>query len=77
MDDTVVQLRSVHPSALKKPLKVKFDGEEGVDAGGVRKEFFQLLSHAIFDVNYGVSPGTVCATLTDFLSLTGDRLLTA
>jgi hypothetical protein len=29
--------------ALRKPLKVKFEGEEGVDEGGVQKEFFQLL----------------------------------
>ena len=28
---------------LKKPLKVSFIGEPGVDEGGVRKEFFQLL----------------------------------
>ena len=27
---------------LKKPLKVKFRGEEGIDAGGVKKEFFQV-----------------------------------
>lgn len=29
-------------SDLKKPLKVKFMGEDGVDEGGVRKEFFQV-----------------------------------
>ena len=28
---------------LKRPLKVIFDAEEGVDAGGVRKEYFQLI----------------------------------
>jgi hypothetical protein len=28
---------------LKKPLKVSFIGEPGIDEGGVRKEFFQLL----------------------------------
>jgi hypothetical protein len=25
---------------LKKPLKVMFEGEPGIDEGGVRKEFF-------------------------------------
>lgn len=27
---------------LKKPLRVTFVGEEGVDEGGVRKEYFQV-----------------------------------
>ncbi len=30
-------------SDLKKPLKVVFAGEEGIDEGGVKKEFFQLM----------------------------------
>ena len=36
-----------------KELKVVFDGEEGVDQGGVRKEFFQLVVRECFDVAYG------------------------
>lgn len=39
---------------LKKPLKVKFKGEPGIDEGGVQKEFFQLLVRQIFDVGYGM-----------------------
>jgi len=39
---------------LKKPLKVKFAGEPGVDEGGVQKEFFQLLVKQLFDVGYGM-----------------------
>ena len=35
--------RAKEQDALRKPLKVKFVGEEGVDEGGVQKEFFQLL----------------------------------
>jgi hypothetical protein len=31
------------PMELKKKMKVVFMGEEGIDEGGVRKEFFQLL----------------------------------
>ena len=30
-----------------------FEGEEGIDAGGVTKEFFQLLSQALFDPMFG------------------------
>jgi hypothetical protein len=39
---------------LKKPLRVKFAGEEGVDAGGVQKEFFHLCIEHIVDLNYGM-----------------------
>lgn len=39
---------------FKKPLKVKFKGEEGVDEGGVRKEFFQVLLRELFDQRYGM-----------------------
>jgi hypothetical protein len=38
---------------LKKPLKVKFVGEEGIDQGGVQKEFFQLIVEEIFDPKFG------------------------
>lgn len=39
---------------LKKGLKVHFAGEEGVDAGGLRKEWFLLLVRDIFDPNHGL-----------------------
>ncbi|XP_043916330.1 probable E3 ubiquitin-protein ligase HERC3 [Protopterus annectens] len=39
---------------LKKPLKVNFDGEEAVDAGGVTKEFFLLLLKELLDPIYGM-----------------------
>lgn len=38
---------------LKKSLKVRFSGEEGIDAGGLRKEWFLLLVREIFDPNFG------------------------
>jgi len=39
---------------LKKPLKVIFDGEEAVDAGGVTKEFFLLLLKELLNPIYGM-----------------------
>lgn len=39
---------------LKKPLKVTFRGEQGVDEGGLTKEFFQLVCTELFDVKYGM-----------------------
>eukprot|EP00924_Labyrinthula_sp_SR-Ha-C_P000970 augustus_masked-scaffold_7-processed-gene-9.56-mRNA-1 protein AED:0.41 eAED:0.41 QI:0/-1/0/1/-1/1/1/0/1148 len=40
--------------SFRKPLKVKFKGEQGLDAGGVRKEFFLLLGNKLFDPSYGI-----------------------
>jgi len=39
---------------FKKALKVKFVGEQGVDAGGVTKEFFQLIIRQIYDPAYSM-----------------------
>lgn len=33
---------------------MKFLGEEGEDAGGVRKEFFLVLTRALLDPSYGM-----------------------
>lgn len=51
--DTLAQL-SGKTRELKKQLKVQFAGEEGVDAGGVQKEFFQLIVRQLFDPAYGM-----------------------
>ena len=47
-------LASAAPNDLRKELKVAFANEEGVDAGGVRKEFFQLLIQQLFSEQYGM-----------------------
>lgn len=38
---------------IKKGLRIEFVGEEGVDAGGLRKEWFLLLVREVFDPNHG------------------------
>lgn len=38
----------------KKGLKVQFVGEDGIDAGGLRKEWFLLLAREVFDPRYGM-----------------------
>ena len=53
LDDAMSQL-GAKGSQLKKPLKVKFVGEQGVDEGGVRKEFFKLLIDELFNPNYAM-----------------------
>ncbi|KAF4554467.1 E3 ubiquitin-protein ligase-like protein 2 [Elsinoe fawcettii] len=39
---------------LKKGLRIHFAGEEGVDAGGLKKEWFLLLVRDIFDPYHGL-----------------------
>mmetsp|Transcript_23572 Transcript_23572/g.30811 ORF Transcript_23572/g.30811 Transcript_23572/m.30811 type:complete len:744 (+) Transcript_23572:165-2396(+) len=54
VQDTLTQL-ALHPDDdLKKPLKVQFIGEEGVDEGGVQKEFFQVVTRELLDPQYGM-----------------------
>lgn len=38
---------------IKKGLRIEFTGEEGVDAGGLRKEWFLLLVREVFDPEHG------------------------
>lgn len=52
--DALNELVNIDPSDLKKPLKIRFYGEEAEDAGGVRKEFFMLLLREILDPKYGM-----------------------
>ncbi|KAF9632248.1 HECT domain-containing protein [Lasiodiplodia theobromae] len=39
---------------IKKGLRVQFVGEEGIDAGGLRKEWFLMLVRELFDPNHGM-----------------------
>lgn len=52
--DTLTQIEKHQPQDLKKPLKVMFLGEEAVDEGGVRKEFFMLILREVLDPKYGM-----------------------
>lgn len=46
IQDTMSQLR-LRMHDLKKPLKFTFAGEQGLDLGGVQKEFFQLVTQEL------------------------------
>ena len=54
IEDSIMQIQIQDHSSLRRPLKVKFTGEEGVDEGGVRKEYFLLLLRDLFDPKYGM-----------------------
>lgn len=38
---------------VKKALRITFRGEEGIDAGGLRKEWFLMLIREVFNPNHG------------------------
>ena len=52
--DSLKQLEDHKPEDLTKELHITFEGEDGVDAGGVRKEWFQLLISSVIDPRYGM-----------------------
>lgn len=49
-----LRMLSTQSKNYKKQLKIKFQGEEGVDQGGVKKEFFHLLMKELFNPNYAM-----------------------
>lgn len=49
LEDSYNQLRMRPSHDLKGRLNVQFQGEEGIDAGGLTREWYQLLSRVIFD----------------------------
>ena len=54
VQDALDEIARQRPKDLFKPLRVHFIGEEGIDAGGVKKEFFQLLVAELLCPDYGM-----------------------
>ncbi|KAF2238313.1 HECT-domain-containing protein [Viridothelium virens] len=57
VEDSLQQISAAVGSSdneVKKGLRVQFVGEEGVDVGGLRKEWFLMLIREIFDPNHGL-----------------------
>jgi E3 ubiquitin-protein ligase HECTD2 len=52
IEDSLTQISS-NEMDVKKGLRIEFVGEDGVDAGGLRKEWFLLLCREVFDPLYG------------------------
>ncbi|PVV02440.1 hypothetical protein BB560_003106 [Smittium megazygosporum] len=52
-DDSLTQISKMQ-SEVKKPLRIKFVEEEGIDAGGLTKEFFMLLIKEILNLDNGM-----------------------
>lgn len=52
--DDALRVISKPNQNFQKPMRVIFQGEPGIDEGGVRKEFFQLLIKELFKPEYGM-----------------------
>ncbi|MCJ1295165.1 hypothetical protein MMC34_006726 [Xylographa carneopallida] len=51
-EDSYAEIMRATATDLKKRLMIKFDGEDGLDYGGLSREFFFLLSHEMFNPFY-------------------------
>lgn len=51
-EDSYAEIMRQSATDLKKRLMIKFDGEDGLDYGGLSREFFFLLSHEMFNPFY-------------------------
>jgi hypothetical protein len=52
--DSYYQLRTRSAAEMRGKLSVQFTGEEGVDAGGLVREWFGILAREIFNPNYAL-----------------------
>lgn len=50
-EDSFNKLRSKSPQEMRGKLSVAFVGEEGIDAGGVSREWYQVMAREIFNPN--------------------------
>ncbi|XP_078521174.1 E3 ubiquitin-protein ligase SMURF1 isoform X2 [Lissotriton helveticus] len=53
-EESYRQVMKMRPKDLKKRLMVKFRGEEGLDYGGVAREWLYLLCHEMLNPYYGL-----------------------
>jgi hypothetical protein len=53
-EDSFYQLRVRTPEELRCRLSVAFHGEEGVDAGGLTREWYQIMSREMFNPQFSL-----------------------
>ena len=54
LQTTAAALTGLSVHELRRPMRIKFELEEGVDEGGVLKEFFQIFMREAFRPEYGL-----------------------
>jgi E3 ubiquitin-protein ligase HUWE1 len=53
-EDSFHSLRSKSADDMRRKLSVTFHGEEGMDAGGLTREWYSVLAREIFNANYAL-----------------------
>jgi len=53
-EDAFKQLEQISPAEFKRKLNIKFQGERGIDAGGVTRDFYSKISQTMFDPATGL-----------------------
>ncbi|XP_077868979.1 E3 ubiquitin-protein ligase SMURF2 [Saccoglossus kowalevskii] len=53
-EESYRQIMKMRPKELRKKLMIKFRGEEGLDYGGIAREWLYLLSHEMLNPYYGL-----------------------
>ncbi|KAI5896915.1 HECT-domain-containing protein [Schizophyllum commune H4-8] len=54
LEDSYAAVMQHSGENLKRRLMINFEGEDGLDYGGVSREWFFLISHEIFNPSYGL-----------------------
>lgn len=54
LEDSFIYFRYKSPQELMRKLKITFSNEQGIDAGGLTREYYSLLSREIFNPNYAL-----------------------
>jgi len=54
LSDSVDAIMALGRDEMRKRWRIEFLGEPGIDAGGVTREWFQLVSEQIFDPDFGL-----------------------
>jgi len=54
LHDSLTAFESIKPANFKQFFRFEFVGEPGIDAGGVAREFYEVLSNEIFNPNFGL-----------------------
>jgi len=54
LEDSMEAIESIAESDMKKIFRFEFIGEPGVDAGGVAREWFQLVSDTVFNPDFAL-----------------------
>ena len=55
LEDTVAAFRDLTPyDLMSKDIDIEFEGEDGIDASGLTREWYMLVCRAIFKAEYGL-----------------------